>query len=262
MQKISKPPFILAVAGLDPSGGAGIAADILAASACGCIASAVAAALTVQSPSKYITHEPVDKDLLELQISALLADRKYGAVKTGLFVDAETVKTVADCLRTVNSPLVTDPVLKSTSGKKLYSDKLIESFKENLFPLATVITPNRRELELLTGQKTDSLKTVAKAASKLIAETGCKSVVVTGIINGGAVVDALVYKKNRTEVFRRERLKTGKVRGTGCRFSTVVACRLAMGDDVSDAVKKAGDILHNLLQNSLAEASENIKFIF
>ncbi len=240
-------PRVLVVAGLDPSGGAGLVADLEALRAAGARGWAVAAALTAQGPRGARGFEPVSEAMLLAQIDALLAGRERpGAVKTGMLGTAALARTVADRLWTAplrHVPLVADPVLAASSGAPLFDSGGL-SPGEALLPLLTrawLVTPNLPELAALTGDDVSTDAAAIRAAGRLPA----RAVLVKGGHRAGAPVDLLV---ERGRVVRLEgRRRRGSARGTGCRLASATAGFLAAGAPLEEAVRRAKRIVERYL---------------
>jgi hydroxymethylpyrimidine/phosphomethylpyrimidine kinase len=234
------PPVVLTIAGFDPSAGAGVAADIKTIAAHGCYGVACITAITVQSTSGVRRVEPVDSDLVSETLEELAADFHIAAVHIGMLGSMSVVKAVADLLEgagAVRFPnVVLDPVLKSTSGSALLDDRGARLLIEKLIPLASVVTPNVDEAAALTGLEVKDLEGMKGAAARLH-EMGSQAVVITGGHLDKAI-DLLSFKTNKGvqhEVFRAERLQSNSTHGTGCAFSTAIACHLALDRGLAEA---------------------------
>jgi hydroxymethylpyrimidine/phosphomethylpyrimidine kinase len=240
-------PRVLVVAGLDPSGGAGLVADLEALRAAGARGWAVAAALTAQGPRGARGFEPVSEAMLLAQIDALLAGRERpGAVKTGMLASAANACALAARLSNApiaKVPLVVDPVLAASSGAPLF-DAGGASPGEALAPLlarARLVTPNLPELAALTGDDVSTDAAAIRAAGRLPA----RAVLVKGGHRAGAAVDLLV---ERGRVVRLEgRRRPGSARGTGCRLASATAGFLAAGVPLEEAVRRAKRIVERYL---------------
>src|SRR5579863_4104550 len=248
-----KPPVVLTIAGFDPSSGAGITADIKTIAAHGCYGVACITALTVQSTSGLRRLEAVDPDLVTDTLEELAADIEIAAVHIGMLGSGKVVKVVADFLSgTAASPqedrlgigaskarlpnIVLDPIFKSSSGANLLDAAGARLLAERLLPLADVITPNVDEAAALTGIKVEDLDGMKAACAKLH-EMGVSAVVVTGGHLEKAI-DLLSFTTRRgieQEVFRAERQKSNSTHGTGCAFSTAMACHLAQDRGMAEA---------------------------
>lgn len=224
---------VLSIAGSDSSGGAGIQADIKTISALGCYAMTAITSLTAQNTTGVRLVEPVSPEMMAAQIDAVFEDIPPMAVKIGMLCDAPIAATVAERLEYYRPQnLVLDPVMISTSGSRLLSEEAIEVIVNRLFPLATLVTPNRMESEALTGM-TDP----AAQAEKLMA-MGAKAV----LIKGGDSDDKdfktdWLFEQGREGVsFHADAIDTRNTHGTGCTLSSAIASYLAMGYNLEDAV--------------------------
>ncbi len=238
---------VLLVAGLDPSGGAGLAADLEALGAVGARGWPVAAALTAQGPGGVRGWSPVPVELLLAQVDALLdGGRPPGAVKTGMLGTAALAHALAARLSArdlARAPLVVDPVLLSSSGTLLL-DLADGSPAETLAPLlarARVVTPNLEELRALTGLPTGDDEAAVAAARAL----GARAVLVKGGHREGAPLDLLVEGRRVTRFTGRRR--PGTARGTGCRLAAALAGLLARGATLEEAVRGAKRLVERYL---------------
>jgi hydroxymethylpyrimidine/phosphomethylpyrimidine kinase len=236
---VETPPVVLTIAGFDPSSGAGITADIKTIAANGCYGIAGITALTVQSSSGVKLVVPADASLLRETLEELAADIEISAVHVGMLGSGQIATCVADFLAESKLPyVVLDPVLKSSSGASLLDESGMGVLKKRLLPLATVVTPNLDEATVLTGIEVLDLHGMKRAAQRLH-EMGSGAVVVTGGHLEQAVdllsIDRL-NTKGEQKVFRAERVASKHTHGTGCAFSTAIACHLAWGRPLSTAV--------------------------
>jgi hydroxymethylpyrimidine/phosphomethylpyrimidine kinase len=234
------PPVVLTIAGFDPSSGAGITADIKTIAAHGCYGVACITAVTVQSTSGVRRVEPLDPDLVSETLEELATDFEISAVHIGMLGSASVAKAVTDfltnCAAIRSSCTVLDPVLKSSSGSALLDAKGTKLLTERLIPLANVITPNVDEAATLTGLEVSDLDGMKAAAARLH-EIGSEAVVITGGHLDKAI-DLLSFKSDRgvqLEVFQGARLQSKSTHGTGCAFSTAIACHLALNRGLAEA---------------------------
>jgi len=229
------PPVVLTIAGFDPSSGAGITADIKTIAAHGCYGLAAITALTVQSTAGVRQVAPVDPHLLFDTLQELTSDVKISAVHIGMLGSAKVAARVADFLEKERHPnVVLDPVLRATSGTSLLDNEGVRILKETLMPLATVISPNVDEAAVLSGVEIANVEQMKQAAQSLHA-MGANGVVITGGHLERAI-DVLSVKDDYVQVFRSDRLESTNTHGTGCAFSTTIACMLAQGRSLSAAV--------------------------
>jgi hydroxymethylpyrimidine/phosphomethylpyrimidine kinase len=232
------PPVVLTIAGFDPCSGAGVTADIKTIAAHCCYGVACIAALTVQSTAGVRRVEVVDAGLVAETLNELASDVEIAAVHIGMLGSGKVVRAVADFLVAHKMPnVVLDPILKSSSGTDLVDAAGARLLTEKLLPLATVVTPNIDEASALTGLPVSDPEQMRAAARKLHL-MGASAVVVTGGHLEKAI-DLLSFTGNRgieQELFKSVRLRSNSTHGTGCAFATSVACHLAMGRGLPEAV--------------------------
>jgi hydroxymethylpyrimidine/phosphomethylpyrimidine kinase len=232
---LQSPPVVLTIAGFDPSAGAGITADIKTIAAHGCYGIAAITALTVQSTTGVRRVSVLDPELLLETLNELTADVKVSAVHLGMLASGEIATVVADFLKRSQLPhVVLDPVLKSTSGMGLLDGDGIKVLLEQLLPLAEAVTPNAEEAALLTGSKVEYVDDMRDAAKKLH-QMGAEGVVVTGG-HLDMTTDVLSLPNGDIQTFKSDRLDSRCTHGTGCAFSTAIACHLALGRALAEAV--------------------------
>ena len=231
---------LLVIAGSDSSGGAGIQADIKTVQALGVYAQTAITAVTVQNTLGVTGAHIVPPDVVRDQIIACLSDIGADAIKTGMLGSAEVTRMVADTLaeHAPAIPLVVDPVMVAKGGSSLLDDDAIAVLKKKLLPMAALVTPNLPEAEALTGILPVSEHRLRNAAMvfKLL---GCNAVLFKGGHGEGDVVrDTLWFGGDFTD-FRAPRQATPHTHGTGCTLATAIACGLAQGRGMSDAVARA-----------------------
>ena len=248
-------PNVVSIAGVDPSGGAGIFADLKTFSALGAYGCGVVAALTAQNTRAVTGVFLPPNDFIRQQIDTLFADVAIAAAKIGMLGNAGVVKAVADGLtgRKLRF-LVLDPVMVAKSGDKLLSDDAISMLREALFPLATMITPNLPEAAVLLKQSApESRKDMRRVAEKLreiLPHTGQRWVLLKGgHLPGGDLVDLLFDGDKMIELESR-RIDTNNTHGTGCTYSAAIAALLPQASDVPAAVTKAHAWLARAIERS------------
>ena len=234
------PSVVLTIAGFDPSSGAGITADIKTISALGCYGVACITALTVQSTSGVRRVAPVDPALILETLQELSADIPIAAIHIGMLASGKVAQVVSDFLSqrsTKTKPfLVLDPILKSSSGASLLDAAGTRILIEKLLPQVTVLTPNVDEASSLTGLKVTNLDEMRAAAAKLH-QMGAAAAVITGGHLDKAI-DLLSFTTRKgieQEVFKAEMLASASTHGTGCAFSTAIACHLALDRGLPEA---------------------------
>ena len=238
----------MTIAGFDPSSGAGATADIKTIAAHGCYGVAALTALTVQSTSGVKRTQPIDVALLRETLEDLNQDSKISAVHIGMLGTAAVASAVADFLQSAQlTCVVLDTIIRSSSGATLLDNDAVTVLADQLLPLATVVTPNAQEAAVLTGVEVDSVEEMKQAAQQL-KEMGAKAIVVTGG-HLSPTVDVLLSANGDLQTFKSEKLDTNYTHGTGCAFSTSIACNLAQGRSLPEAVLLAKSFLTAAIAN-------------
>lgn len=243
----ASPPIILSIAGSDPSGGAGIQADIKAISALGGYAAAAITAITVQNTRGVAAVEYLSPDLIARQVESVMEDLHPVAVKIGMTGTASIVRAIAEVLRRhAQANVVLDPVLVSTSGRVLTQRDAVEAMCTELLPLCRVATPNLDEAALLIGQPIESEAEMAEAARTLQRRYGCAFLVKGGHLSGATSPDLLVDDGQLT-AFTGNRIETRNLHGTGCTLSSAIATALGFGNPLPEAVRQAKDYMERAI---------------
>lgn len=243
------PPIVLTIAGFDPSSGAGVTADIKTLAAHGCYGVSAITAMTVQSTAAVRRVIPIDVQVLGDTLDELHQDVKVSAVHIGMLGSGKVASRVADFLRGASlRNVVLDPVLKSSSGEALLDEPGVELMVQRLLPLADVITPNVDEAAALTRLEVHTPAQMKLAAGRLH-EMGAKAVVVTGGHLDRAI-DVLSLKGGREQIYEADRVDSPNTHGTGCAFSSAIACQLALGKSLPTAVRLAKAYVLAAIKNS------------
>jgi len=233
----STAPVILTIAGFDPSGGAGIAADLKTFAAHNCYGVAAITALTVQNTQAALAVHPVEASMLRRSIETLFADGGIKAIKIGMLANRANAEVVRDVLEAnPDLPAVLDPVFRSSTGLELLDAAGLEFLREHLLGRVALITPNLDEVSALTESKVETVADM-KAAARRLVEMGARAVAVTGGHLEKAV--DVFFDGTEMETFAGERIKPDNTHGTGCTFSSAVAANLALGRSLRDAVMLA-----------------------
>jgi hydroxymethylpyrimidine kinase/phosphomethylpyrimidine kinase len=239
---------LLSIAGSDPSSGAGIQADLKTFQALGVFGMAIPAALTIQSSRGVFGVKALSGQLLTKQLNTLLSDIKPDAIKTGMLLTEENVDAAAKAVMKFKvRNLVVDPVVRSSSGRRLLQPEAVKTIKKKLLPLARIVTPNIPEAEVLSGISIRSQQDMDFAAGKLL-DMGPSYVLLKGGHRHGPAADTL-YGGNAVFTFSTPRLK-GEFHGTGCVLSSAIAVFLARGLPVEKAVEKAKQYVDKLLRTT------------
>lgn len=242
---------ILTIAGSDSGGGAGIQADIKAISANGGFAMSAITSVTAQNTVAVSDAYDLPLQLIEAQLDAVFSDFDVASVKTGMLSSSTIVETVSKKLQQYTpSAIVVDPVMISKSKFPLLKAEAINSLRLSLIPLATIITPNIYEAELLAEQEIRTTDD-AKSAAKKIAELGCAAVLVKGgHLNEEKAVDVL-YSDGDWSFFEADRIETENTHGTGCTYSAAIATHLAFGKELIEAIQSSKSYITNAIQHAL-----------
>lgn len=235
---------VLTIAGSDSCGGAGVQADLKTFHALGVYGSSVITAITAQNTLAVHAAEAVSPDLIAAQLNAVLDDLPIRAIKTGMLADAATVRVVSDIIscRCQNIPLIVDPVLVATSGNALTLEDTITALREDLIPLATLVTPNLEETRALAANESS-----AKAAAREILSLGCRAVLLKGGHYQDQHLEDWLITPREEIAFPHPRL-AGEYHGTGCTLSAAIAAFMASGLDLNRSVSDGIEHVQEKLQ--------------
>lgn len=250
---------VLSIAGSDPSGGAGIQADLKTFQALGAFGMAIPAALTAQNSEGVSAVYPVPAVSLKKQINALVSDIKPDAVKTGMLLTRQAVDTVAAAMSAFSiRNLVVDPVLRSSSGKVMLQNPAITSLINNLFSLAMLVTPNIPEAEVLAGMKIRNTHDLDYAAGKIL-DMGPVYVLMKGGHGSSASATDTLYGGKSVLSFSTMRRK-GDFHGTGCALSSAITVFIARGLPVEKAVEKAKQFVDTMLKTAKPAGKSKMRY--
>lgn len=240
---------VLSIAGSDSSAGAGVQADLKTFAWQGVYGLSAITAVTAQNTRRILAVSPVAPELVAAQIDAVAADFQIAAAKTGLLATGPIVTAVADALaRHGLQPLVVDPVVAASTGHPVLDAAGLEAIRVRLLPLATVVTPNLDEAEILLVRPVRTL-TDMRDAARALSQMGPRAVVIKGGHLRGAPVD-VVYAGGEFTELTGQRIATPHTHGTGCTFSAALAARLALGDRVPDAARAAKAYVERALRQA------------
>jgi hydroxymethylpyrimidine/phosphomethylpyrimidine kinase len=244
-------PQVLTIAGSDSGGGAGIQADLKTFQELGVFGTSVVTAVTAQNTCGVHGVEAISPELVMQQLDAIGSDFSIAACKTGMLFDATRIETVAAGLkRHAFGQLVVDPVMIAKGGASLLQDTAVDALKTSLFPLATVITPNIPEAEVLTGLTIRSFEDRLEAARRMLAY-GVRAVVLKGGHLEGESADDLVMTGSETFVLSASRIQTSDTHGTGCTFSAALTAELAKGRPIVEATVTAKRFIQSAITYGL-----------
>lgn len=241
---------VLSIAGSDCSGGAGIQADLKTCSAHGVFGMSVIVSVVAENTSRVIDIQNITPDIIAKQIDAIFEDITVNAVKVGMLSDTDCMKVVVSKLKEYKPEhIVIDPVMYAKNGCALMQPNAIGTLIENVIPIATLLTPNIPEAEIITKTKINSEQDMKNAAVK-ICTMGCRNVLIKGGHYIGNAVDILFDGKEFYR-FETHRINTKNTHGTGCTLSSAIASNLAIGYDTYTAVKKAKNYVTTAIEHAL-----------
>lgn len=232
----------LSIAGSDSSGGAGIQADIKTMSALGCFAATAITSITVQNTLGVTDIQDIEPRIVAGQIRAVMDDIHPAAIKIGMVSDSRTICAIAETLHSYDNlpSIIIDPVMVSTSGSRLMQQDAIETFKKELMPMATLLTPNIAEAEVLSGCHIEDICSIDSAAQMILSQN-CNAV----LIKGGHLVektDRLYVRSDQNSAtlvasYHHASINSANTHGTGCTLSSAIAALMAKGEKLEDAIR-------------------------
>lgn len=250
LTKLADPPVCLTIAGLDPSGGAGIIADIKTFSAFGCFAAAAVTSVTFQNTQAVHGAVHQNADSVRRQVEPVVDDYSIAAVKIGMLPTRAIIDEVSHLVTELDFfRLVVDPVVRSTSGFDLIDDEALASVIERLFPVAMVITPNIPEAERITGSRINSEEDIVKAGKKM-QDLGAKNVLLKGGHFTGPNAKDFLFTDDTVQVFEAEYINTTATHGTGCTLAAAITANLALGKSLPEAVAISKRFVHQAIETS------------
>lgn len=241
---------VLTIAGSDCSGGAGIQADIKTITVHRMYAMSVITALTAQNTTGVSGILNISPEFVTMQLESIFSDIIPDSIKTGMLSEPEITDAVAASLKKYNAKnIVVDPVMVSTSGSRLLSDKALSSLTENLFPLASLITPNIPEAEVLIQRKIKDIDEMSVAASELSEKFGLAVLIKGGHLNDEAT--DILCENGSVKIFTEKRVENPNTHGTGCTLSSAIACGMASGYSIKHSIENAKRFLTGALKAKL-----------
>lgn len=242
----------LTIAGSDSGGGAGIQADLKTFQELGVFGTSALTAVTAQNTHGVVDIQSMEPTIITAQIQAVIEDFTVKAVKTGMLFSDEIIQTVADSLRGTGIPLVIDPVMIAKGGASLLRDEAVEKLKTVLLPLATVVTPNIPEAEVITGMTIQTEQDIYEAAEHILA-LGVKAVVIKGghLTQAEYAEDLFMSQNGDRFSVRAPWIHTKDTHGTGCTYAAALTAFLANGETLKDAVVSAKCFIHAAIEDGL-----------
>ncbi len=242
----------LSIAGSDPSGGAGIHADLKTFQSIGVFGMGVITAVTVQNTQKVFAVQGIRPEIVFDQIFCLFEDSQINAIKIGMVFSSDIVKSISSALArlTIKPPVILDPVMISKSGYPLIADEAKEALVSILMPQADIITPNIPEAEALSGISIVTIEDMKSAAYTIAEKTGAKVIVKGGHLDSPFAYD-LVYDGMGFRVMEAPRFGSRSIHGTGCTFSSALTAFIASGDDFKSACDNAKTYITGAIEHAL-----------
>jgi hydroxymethylpyrimidine kinase/phosphomethylpyrimidine kinase len=232
-------PVALTIAGSDSGGGAGLQADLKTFAACGVHGTTVVTSLTAQNPRQILATAPCPPKLLRQQLEAVFSELRPAAIKTGLLTNAAQIRLLAEFLgRYPEIPLVVDPVMVATSGRRLLVPGALSALCRELLPRATLVTPNLPEAAVLSGGPVQSIEAMRSTARRIHDRFGCAVLVKGGHLDDSAGATDCLFDGKRTWLLKSRRIAGVTTHGTGCTLSAAICAALARGENLADAVKQ------------------------
>lgn len=237
-------PQALTIAGSDSGGCAGIQADLKTFSSLGVFGASVITAITAQNTMGVTDIMAVPSDIVEKQLKAVLDDFDFSAIKVGMLFSKENVIILKKLIQT-NIPLVLDPVMISTSGNALILDQTVEAIINELFPIATIITPNLDEASTLLKKEIRNTEEMIEAADKFIEKFGVNSILIKGgHLQGNEMIDIFKIKGSNNHILlKSDKIDSINNHGTGCTLSSAIAAYLSIGMDLEASVRKGKEYI-------------------
>ncbi|AHF00724.1 phosphomethylpyrimidine kinase [Thiomicrospira aerophila AL3] len=235
---------LLTIAGSDPSGGAGIQADLKAFSACGCYGMSVITGLTAQNTQGVQAIHPLPADFVAQQFDSLLADIRIDAIKIGMLSDVRIIDVIADRLADFNGPIVLDPVMIAKGGAALIDSPTQLALRDRLLPLAGLVTPNLPELATLVAQDEATTPEQMLSQAQQLLDLGAQAVLAKGGHLPGDHCQDLLLSTEQALWFSHPRLATHNTHGTGCTLSSAIASFWAQTGDLAQAIQQAKDYIN------------------
>ncbi len=249
---------LLSIAGSDPSGGAGIQADLKTMTSLGVYGAAAITCITVQNSHGVQEIHPLPPALVRDQVKAVVEDHQVTHIKIGMTGTIEIMEAVGKLLESFPGEVIYDPVLASTTGELLLPQKGLPTLKKHLLSRVTILTPNIRELEQLTDTTISSIKEGLTSAKIILAAfPNLRAVVVKGghLQSGNdTILDFLVQHSGTVHESKRKRQKSSNLHGTGCTYASALASYLCLGQDIVSAFQRAGDYMDRIIQAGIRDS--------
>ena len=233
--------IVMSIAGVDPSGGAGVFADLKTFQAIGVYGCGIVTALTAQNPYKFFSTMPVSPEYIEEQIDSVMDSYEVEFIKTGMLYSPEIIELVSKKVKEYRLKAVVDPVMVATSGGYLTKEDIADAFNKYLLPQSILTTPNVSEAEKLSGIDINTKEDAIKACEKI----RCNSIITGGHLDG---INTININGNVTTI-KQELIETENLHGTGCNLSSAIVAHLAKGNDLKTSIVKSLDYVYEGIKN-------------
>jgi hydroxymethylpyrimidine/phosphomethylpyrimidine kinase len=233
--------IVMSIAGVDPSGGAGVFADLKTFQAIGVYGCGIVTALTAQNPYKFFSTMPVSPEYIEEQIDSVMDSYEVEFIKTGMLYSPEIIELVSKKVKEYRLKAVVDPVMVATSGGDLTKEDIADAFNKYLLPQSILTTPNVSEAEKLSGIDINTKEDAIKACEKI----RCNSIITGGHLDG---INTININGNVTTI-KQELIETENLHGTGCNLSSAIVAHLAKGNDLKTSIVKSLDYVYEGIKN-------------
>ena len=233
--------IVMSIAGVDPSGGAGVFADLKTFQAIGVYGCGIVTALTAQNPYKFFSTLPISPEYIEEQIDSVMDSYEVEFIKTGMLYSPEIIKLVSKKVKEYNLKAVVDPVMVATSGGDLTKEDIADAFNKYLLPQSILTTPNVSEAEKLTGIDINTEEDAIEASKKIV----CNNIITGGHLDG---INTININGNVTTI-KQELIETDNLHGTGCNLSSAIVAYLAKNNDLKTSISKSLDYVYEGIKN-------------
>jgi hydroxymethylpyrimidine/phosphomethylpyrimidine kinase len=259
MITLKKIPVVLTIAGSDSGGGAGIQADLKTFAALGVHGTSAITCITAQNPKEVLGTAATKVEMVTKQLEAVFAEFQLGAVKTGMLFSSEIIRAVATMFgKHCRTPLIVDPVMIATSGACLLKPSAIQILKRELLPLATLVTPNLAETEVLLGRKISSPDEMLTAAKEIYKRFGCAALIKGGHLRSNHQAMDFFYDGKTEMILRTKFIKGISTHGTGCTLSAAITGYIALGHDLRGAIQLGKKFITRAIQNSVRVSGHQV----
>ncbi|GAA0430908.1 bifunctional hydroxymethylpyrimidine kinase/phosphomethylpyrimidine kinase [Lentibacillus halophilus] len=244
-------PASLTIAGTDPSGGAGIQADLKTFQELQSYGMSVITSIVAQNTTGVQDVQHLSESMIKQQLESVISDIPFQAFKTGMLANIDIMNAVGEKISGLETPYIMDPVMVAASGDPLISEDAQTYLRDQLLPLTTVITPNIPETEVITGKTVETSEDMQQAAKQMVHEYGAGAALVKGGHMQGKAVDFL-YDGNQMHTFTADRIDTTNTHGTGCTYSAAITAYMSQGYPLPEAVQKGKDYVTAAIRHSFS----------